>query len=270
MTVERRSAALMLDSSERSASAAMVRVGGLGVPYDTDSLEMPFIEQFAPGSFRDQVGDDFAGVTGQFMHDQVLVLASVDSGTMIVTDGPLGLQFRMSIPTSLAYVSEVVASGIVAGASIGFRVLKDQWSADPDGTPRRFVTRAQLIEISLVSRPAYLDAKVAVRGALRPAEDRAGKVLSLKTRETLLSVLGHIRGGRHSEAVSVLASLLNESPDESPLLDMAKGVAPARRAQTLSLEEARRKIADRERARLEDDLRRHQMRVRWDKVRVEG
>jgi hypothetical protein len=226
--IERRSTALML-GGERDASAVGFSVAGIAVPYGSDSVPLPFIENFAPGAFRDQLGENFDGVTGQFQHDSVFVLASVDSGTMNVTDSPTGLRFSMRVPSSLAYVREVVEAGIVAGASVGFQALADEWSADPiTGDPRRLVTRAVLAEVSLVSRPAFPAATAGITLAPRDRSVRHGRVGTLKP----------------SEAAGQLAD----------------------RVGTMSLADARRKLDERERGRVEEDLRRHLLRARWDKV----
>jgi len=274
--MEYRSAAAMLLDSPRSAAAGL-GVGGVAVPYDSDSQPLPFIEAFSPSAFADQLGDvdGFAGVTGQFQHDQTFVLASVDSGTMQVVDAPDGLRFTMQLPASLAYVREVIQSGIVAGASIGFQTISDEWSVDPlTGDPRRYVTRAVLGEISLVARPAYAAATASVTaGPMRST--RAGRVLSGKTRDVIQSAIGHLTAGRHALAGETLRQLLADAdgPDAENLIDQAlesDSVEAVTELGSLTVEAARRQMDERVQARVEADMRRHLLRGRELAVQAEA
>ena len=69
---------------------------------------------------------------------------------------PTGLRYSVDPPASLPYVTELVGRGDVAGASVGFVVVEDEWSRD--GTvPFRTVRVAVLAEVSLTATPAYRD-----------------------------------------------------------------------------------------------------------------
>jgi HK97 family phage prohead protease len=182
--IERRSAVALVAGQDGSESRSAVTVHGVAVPYFEDSQPLPFIEQFAPDAFQFQIDSGFDDVTGQFQHDQTFVVASVRSATMSIEDGAMGLRYSMRIPASLPYVAEMVASGVTAGASVGFQCIRDEWSVDATtGNPRRLVTEAELHEISIVANPAYRAATAVTMGGFgrsrrRVSEQRAGKMIS--------------------------------------------------------------------------------------------
>lgn len=241
MIVERRSTLLpMMATDARASGSAGVKVTGVGVPWLTDSLDIGFIEQFALDAFRMQDKYGFDGVMGLYAHERNFVLGTVDAGTMQVAVARDGLRYTIELPRSAEYIAEIVGRQDVAGASISFVTLADEWSLDGLNIPQRLVTEAFLIEISIVANPAYgagTSAMVA-SGPLRAlpavpeaAEQRVGKKISAASAEQIKS------------AVDALMSLLEDEatedePAAGPPLESA--ATPARAARPLAPDVAAR------------------------------
>lgn len=103
-------------------------------------------------------------------HDFDRPLASRSAGTLDVRNGDDALEVTATIPADLRGVSWVAdllvahAAGLVRGLSPGFRVAPggERVERRGDGLVRT-VTRAELVEISVVTRPAYAHAQVEAR-----------------------------------------------------------------------------------------------------------
>ena len=191
--IERRAAPLALVASDPGSAAAVTgsgrRISGVGVPFGPTADLGAFVERFAASAFDAQAADGWKDVQVLYSHEPPLVLGSVNAGTARFDVTPTGLRYSVDMPSSLPYVTELVGRGDVAGASVGFVVVQDEWSRD--GTvPFRTVRVAVLAEVSLTATPAYRDtsallaagprsvstAKAARRGSFDP-------VRSLRARE---------------------------------------------------------------------------------------
>ena len=113
-------------------------------------------------------------------HDFGKPLARRSTGSLEVTDTPSGLSFVATLPAPELQPTHVrdavlmLESGLVGGISPGFQVPKgrgfERLEPEPGnpGVSIRVVEEAVLFELSLVTRPAYLDTTVELR-----AEDLA-------------------------------------------------------------------------------------------------
>lgn len=114
-----------------------------------------------------EVGDDLHMLVG---HDFDRPLASRAAGTLTVRNSDDALEIEATIPGELrgvSWVSDLLAAhaaGLVRGLSPGFRVAPggERVERRSDGLLRT-VTRAELVEMSAVTRPAYADAMVEAR-----------------------------------------------------------------------------------------------------------
>ena len=133
-------------------------ISGVAVPYNSSSQLLndrarPYREQFRQGAFP-HIGDN---VALYLQHDHKgLPLARTGAGTLSFTESERGLLFEAQLPDSRPDIAEAVARGDVAGVSIGFTALDDDWNHRTSKMPSsRVVNKAHLFELSLVANPAY-------------------------------------------------------------------------------------------------------------------
>ncbi|MEM0990815.1 MAG: HK97 family phage prohead protease [Pseudomonadota bacterium] len=103
-------------------------------------------------------------------HDFDRPLASRDAGTLTLTDGDDALTFEARISPemrSVGYVKDILttlSAGLVGGISPGFRVPEGGSYVRREGRGvLRVVERADLVEVSIVTKPAYPSAQVEAR-----------------------------------------------------------------------------------------------------------
>lgn len=103
-------------------------------------------------------------------HDFAKPLASRAAGSRTVEDGDEALTFEARIAPAIAETSHgrdalaMIGAGLAAGLSPGFRVPDGGATVAEDGAAvLRRITRADLFELSIVTRPAYGAAQVEAR-----------------------------------------------------------------------------------------------------------
>ncbi len=139
-------------------------ISGVAVPYNSSSQLLhdrarPYREEFREGAFP-VIGDN---VALYLQHDhKSLPLARTGAGTLSFTESERGLMFTAQLPESRPDIIEAVDRGDVAGVSIGFSAVNDDWNHRKGGMPStRVVNKAHLFELSLVANPAYPGATIA-------------------------------------------------------------------------------------------------------------
>lgn len=135
-------------------------------PYSTETeLARGRYETFAPRAFRAE-GD----IHLLYGHDYNRPLASRRAGSLTLDDGDDALSFEARITPDVAGTSHgkdtlaLVAAGLSVGLSPGFRLAPggDRVERRSDGVLRT-VSKAELFELSIVTRPAYDQAQVEAR-----------------------------------------------------------------------------------------------------------
>jgi len=141
-------------------------------------------ERIMPGAFDFTLGDETREVNLLFGHSFDRPIASRRGGSLVLTDTPDALEFAAEIAPELEQVSHVrdalsmVAAGLVAGVSPGFRVppkdvVPDAERLDPEpdnpGVFIRTLSALLLYELSLVTRPAYEASEAELRAMQTPA-----------------------------------------------------------------------------------------------------
>lgn len=123
-------------------------------------------ERFAAGAFRSriQTGEPIFLLAG---HDPEKPLASTEAGSLTLRDDENALQIEARVLPSTSWAQDALAAlaaGLTKGLSPGFRVPPggEIITRSTDGLLRT-VTRADLYEFSLVTRPAYDAAQIAAR-----------------------------------------------------------------------------------------------------------
>ena len=154
-----------------------MRIGGYGLRWsETTELYAGWYEAFERGSFPEEARPDVRLLTSH----EGLPLARTASGTMDIREDKEGLAFEARLdlrdPDALA-VSRKIERGDLDGVSIGFlrQGGESKLREDEDGNVYETFTRVgQLVELSLVSFPAYATSEVGLRALPEvPAELRA-------------------------------------------------------------------------------------------------
>lgn len=105
-------------------------------------------------------------VKGLFNHDSNFVLGSTKAKTMTVDTDDRGLQYEID-PPDTQWAKDLITSmkrGDINQSSFGFICRNASWSEDPEtGCDLRTVLDADLIDVSVVSFPAYPQATSGVR-----------------------------------------------------------------------------------------------------------
>ena len=146
-------------------------------PYGAETeLASGRYEVFAARAFADRInsGDDIHLLAG---HDFNRPLASRSAGNLTLTDSDNALQIEAAIDGGTSWARDFLAahgSGLIRGLSPGFRVRSDGERIERrDNGMLRTITRADLFEISAVTRPAYSDAQIEARSWQPPCEATA-------------------------------------------------------------------------------------------------
>ena len=123
-----------------------------------------FRERILPGAFRKSLESN-ADIRALFDHDPAKVLGRVRSGTLQLAEDSKGLRVGIDLPdTSTARdVAQMVARGDISGMSFRMgRKTQDRWIRE-NGEAIRELTSVDLVEVSIVSFPAYATTDIALR-----------------------------------------------------------------------------------------------------------
>lgn len=151
---------------ELRATDGGVRVSGR-FPYGNPT-------ELAPGRFerieakafaqRIDAGEDVHFLSG---HDFNRPLASRSAGSLALRDTPEALEFEAEIDTGTSWARDFIEAhraGLIRGLSPGFRVPPGGERVEQQGKGLlRSIARAELFEISAVTRPAYSAAQIEAR-----------------------------------------------------------------------------------------------------------
>lgn len=143
--------------AEVRAEGSDRKLTGHAAVFNTPTAIGGFVEEIAPGAFARALSRPGADPALLWDHDSAAPLARRSAGTLELVEDARGLRFSATVARTQAGndVLELVAAGIVKGASFGFTVKRDHWS-ERDGTPhRRILEVGQLFECSIVTFPAY-------------------------------------------------------------------------------------------------------------------
>lgn len=124
-----------------------------------------FTELIAPGAFRAAIPT--SDVRALFNHDPNYVLGRTTAGTLTVREDQRGLAMETT-PPDVQWVRDLTVSmerGDIDQMSFGFRVAKggDEWVYTDETVTRTITEIAELLDVSIVTYPAYPETDVAVR-----------------------------------------------------------------------------------------------------------
>jgi Escherichia/Staphylococcus phage prohead protease len=156
---------------------------GHAAVFNSTSEDLGFRETLKPGCFTAALKRSNAQQL-LWQHDPTQILAARDAGTLELSEDGQGLAFKARpVNTSLGRdVAELARTGHVKKMSFSFTVAPggDKWTRLHGEDHREIREVGELIEVSLVSRPAYTATSVSADRAL--AEVRAKGRLSIRER----------------------------------------------------------------------------------------
>ena len=141
------------------------KIEGYPAMFDKYSEDLGgFVEKIAPGAFSKTLKDG-ADVRGLWNHDQNYVLGRTKSGTLKLIQDKRGL-YMVNRPPDTQWAKDLMVSigrEDVTQMSFGFWVIEEEWRNRKDKPPVRTLKEVELVDVSVVTFPAYPDTSVAVR-----------------------------------------------------------------------------------------------------------
>lgn len=120
-----------------------------------------FKERILPAAVNRSMSADVMALVD---HDTAKVLGRTRAGTLTMRKDSHGLKVTIEPDLQISYASDIVravARGDITGMSFGFRVLDDKWHKE-DGKPVRDILDMDILEVSVVTFPAYQETDVGV------------------------------------------------------------------------------------------------------------
>jgi uncharacterized protein len=140
-----------------------------------------WIESVAPGAYAKTIGE--ADIRALFNHDPNVVLGRNRAGTLELFEDGTGLRNVIRPPDNEwgRPVLDAVRRGDVTGQSIAFQVIKEKWErgAQKGDLSRRTILEAALLDVSVVTYPAFEQTSVQARAAEGAALDVIGQAFRL-------------------------------------------------------------------------------------------
>ena len=137
---------------------------GYAAVFDAESEDLGgFVETIAPVAF-DRSLEAGADVRALINHDSNLVLGRSTSGTLRLETDAIGLRFEVDLPDT-SYARDLRVSmerGDISQCSFMFQTVKDEWISR-EGKARRRLLDVELMDVSVVTFPAYPQTTAGVR-----------------------------------------------------------------------------------------------------------
>lgn len=190
----------------RAADDEALRVSGLAIVYESQTdTGWGFDEVVARGAAKDALATNDQYLLWQ--HDTAEPLARVKNGTLTLRETDAGVEIEATLPKTQRGrdIYENIRSGLVDKMSFGFIVESDQWSKVDGGDVRRITKVGSLLEVSMVTFPAYQDTDVQAREAAsiatrnKPAEAPRMYKVTDADRARLSIQKNCSKGGHHEQ-----------------------------------------------------------------------
>ena len=171
--IEKRVVGFVPDEELR-AQAQPDRISGYAVVWGARSLDLGwFTESIRQGAFTRSL-ETKPDVKGLKNHNPDLIFARTRAGNLTLKEDSKGLRIEASpLPdTQMARdLAKDIAFGLLDQMSFAFRVVEQQWSINTDGEEHREIIEADLMDISVVTYPAYPATVVEARSLGIPNAD---------------------------------------------------------------------------------------------------
>ena len=198
-----------------------------------------FVERVDPQAFKRSL-EDQADIRALLDHDSSKILGRTSSGTLRVSTDSHGLRIEVDLPdTSYARdLKAVMARGDVSQMSFGFMVRAggESWSQTEDGQRLRTLTDVELIEVSIVSIPAYASTEAVLRS--QPEGVHMKELQALREERTQLQA--------KVDNLSKLASKRQLTPEEQSAWDALTAQVQDLESRVVAIEEAHAQMVEEE------------------------
>ncbi|MFA5711861.1 HK97 family phage prohead protease, partial [Mycolicibacterium sp.] len=140
-----------------------------------------YYEEIAPSAFRAALASPELDVRGLLNHDPNYLLARTPNTLRLSTDSH-GLLFELDIPDTTVGndVRAMVEAELITGCSFGFIAGEQEWSVHEGMDLRTHVSVANLLDVSVVTYPAYQGTSVALRS--KPTASADGRTRLIRAR----------------------------------------------------------------------------------------
>jgi HK97 family phage prohead protease len=149
-----------------------------------------FVERIDPAAFDASLKGGKRDIRALFDHSTDKLLGRQSNGTLALSVDERGLRVEIDPPDGVSYVNDIrklIARGDINQMSFGFYTDEDSWDFGTDGLAIRTLKKVTLVEVSIVSIPAYNDTSIGLR---RLQEVRLMDLARLKRSVDL----AHVRG----------------------------------------------------------------------------
>ena len=140
-------------------------IEGYAIVFESNSVDMGFIERVAPTALDRSLRDAAAGqanIYAFWSHNTAIPLGSTKSGKLHLEKDARGLKFRLDTSRLSREQVAAVRDGDMQ-MSFGFCTRSDVWEKGADGKDHRTLLDIDLTEVSPVAMPAYPDTSAAIR-----------------------------------------------------------------------------------------------------------
>jgi HK97 family phage prohead protease len=151
----------------KAGEAALRTLVGYAAKFNVRSEDLGgWVEEIKPGAF-DSVLQGRPDVRALVNHDPSMVLGRSTAGTLRLSADGVGLRAEMDLPDTQPArdIAVSVERGDVDQMSFGFRVAEGGalWDLDADPAVRTVNSIAELLDVSIVTYPAYPQTEVGLR-----------------------------------------------------------------------------------------------------------
>lgn len=179
---------------ERRAEESQGKASGYAAVFNSNSHDLGgFVERISKGAFArsiEEAAKNEVNIYGLWQHDSHYPLGSTRSGKLKLEEDDHGLSFELDTARFNPMMVGALEDGDLQ-MSFGFRVRKEEWlriERDTHTDYERILHDVELLEISLVTHPAYPATEAALR-SLDHFKSEFRKVDNVDTSEQLKKVL---------------------------------------------------------------------------------
>jgi len=125
-----------------------------------------FVERIDPAAFDSSLKGGKRDIRALFDHSTDKLLGRQSNGTLSLSVDERGLRVEIDPPDGVSYVNDIrklIARGDINQMSFGFYTEEDSWDFRTDGPAIRTLKKVELVEVSIVSIPAYNDTTIGLR-----------------------------------------------------------------------------------------------------------